>query len=306
MTTPTAANSASTASQITSVFNGFAEKLKPLGAQAAKGFSQVSQYAKERIGSVAAADITELPAKYRELEEKVDRIKGLHESLLKVSVNYTKSHYDYEPLLSETAYDFATNISDRVNTLTGAAPVVSKEEIPRSLSHAFAKAASGNAEAIGTEEPLGAALRRFSTIHERVGNARLKLDNDATAKFHQPFTTTLNQTIAHAMKARRHVQAARLNYDAARARLKTARPEREEAARAEMEATEDEFVAAVDDAMSKMTLVVESPEPLKNLADLVATQLAYFKEAYEALAELSPEIDELQVTNEALLRHPAS
>jgi hypothetical protein len=97
-----------------------------------------------------------------------------------------------------------------------------------------------------------------------------------------------------------------LNYDAARAKLKATRPEREEAARAEMEATEDEFVAAVDDAMGKMTLVVENPEPLKNLADLVAAQLAYFKEAHEALAELSPDIDELQVTNEALLRHPAT
>ncbi|KAJ3104447.1 hypothetical protein HDU97_009232 [Phlyctochytrium planicorne] len=298
--------SGTTAAQISSVFSGFAEKLKPLGAQAAKGFSQVSQYAKEKMGSVSASDITELPAKYRELEEKVDKIKALHESFLKVSVNYTKPHYDYEPGLGETAYNFATDLSDRVNSLAGAAPVATKEEIPRSLSHAFSKAASSNAEVIGTEEPLGAALRRFSTIHERVGNARLKLDNEATTKFHQPFTTTLNQTIAHAMKARRHVQAARLNYDAARARLKTARPEREESARAEMEATEDEFVAAVDDAMSKMTLVVESPEPLKNLADLVAAQLAYFKESYEALAELSPEIDELQVTNEALLRHPAS
>lgn len=94
-----------------------------------------------------------------------------------------------------------------------------------------------------------------------------------------------------------------------------------------MEAAEDEFVAAVDDAMGKMKAVVENPEPLKNLADLVAAQLAYYKvsvyfqhcwlpglelmrvpfqEAYEALAEVSPELDELQVTNEALLRHPTS
>ena len=73
-----------------------------------------------------------------------------------------------------------------------------------------------------------------------------------------------------------------------------------------MEATEDEFVAVVDDAMGKMTAVVESPEPLKNLADLVAAQLKYFREAHEALAELAPDMDELQVTNEALLRHPSS
>lgn len=69
-----------------------------------------------------------------------------------------------------------------------------------------------------------------------------------------------------------------------------------------MEAAEDEFVAAVDDAMGKMKAVCESLEPLKNLADLCAAQLKFYKHAYEAMAELSPEIDELQVTNEALLR----
>ncbi len=77
------------------------------------------------------------------------------------------------------------------------------------------------------------------------------------------------------------MQAVRLNYDAARAKLKTARPERMEAARTEMEAAEDEFVSAVDDAMGKMKLVVEAPETLKNLADLIKAQLAYFKEAFE-------------------------
>lgn len=70
--------------------------------------------------------------------------------------------------------------------------------------------------------------------------------------------------------------------------------------RTEMEAAEDEFVAAVDDSMGKMKLVAESTEPLKNLADLCAAQLAYHRQCFEALSELSPEIDELQVTNEAL------
>jgi hypothetical protein len=34
----------------------------------------------------------------------------------------------------------------------------------------------------------------------------------------------------------------------------------------------------------------------------VTAQLAFHKEAYEALAELAPEIDEIQVTQEALYR----
>jgi hypothetical protein len=78
-------------------------------------------------------------------------------------------------------------------------------------------------------------------------------------------------------KARRHVQSVRLTYDAFRAKVKASRPEHADAARQEMEQAEDEFVAAVDEAMGKMKLVVESPDMLKQLADLVAIQLQYFK-----------------------------
>lgn len=69
----------------------------------------------------------------------------------------------------------------------------------------------------------------------------------------------------------------RLTYDAFRAKVKNARPEHADAARQDMETAEDEFVAAVDDAMSKMKAVVESPNTLKHLADLVAIQLEYYK-----------------------------
>ena len=65
-------------------------------------------------------------------------------------------------------------------------------------------------------------MKKFASTHERIGAARLRLDAEATAKFHQPFSTTLNPLILHAMKARRNVHAVRLNYDAARAKLKNA------------------------------------------------------------------------------------
>ncbi|KAJ3294948.1 hypothetical protein HK104_003154 [Borealophlyctis nickersoniae] len=331
--------------QFANLVSTFSERLKPLGANVGKQLTHWQQYAKERMGSTQ--DVTELPAEYRELEEKVDKIRLLHENLLKIARNYTLPHYDYQPALKDTVFDFASTVQDRATSLaaTGAkaagvqttlasGPPGKREEIAPSLTHAFARAAYQSVEALGTQEPLGAALKKFSAVEEKVGNARLKMDAEANAKFVQPFTTTLNQTIGHAMKARRNVQSIRLTYDACRAKLKSAKPEHVEAARIEMEAAEDEFVAAVDDAMGKMKVVVESPEPLKNLADLVAAQLAYFKvsfrdselvqipisdgdrdepmssrafqEAYEVLAEISPEIDELQVTNEALLRHPTS
>jgi hypothetical protein len=45
--------------------------------------------------------------------------------------------------------------------------------------------------------------------------------------------------------------------------------------------------------------VLESPEPLRNLAELVAAQMEFHKKAHEILSELAPIIDGLQVEQEA-------
>jgi len=51
--------------------------------------------------------------------------------------------------------------------------------------------------------------------------------------------------------------------------------------------------------------VLDTPEPLRNLADLIAAQLEYHKKAYEILAELAPVVDQLQVEQE-VRRHDSS
>ena len=50
--------------------------------------------------------------------------------------------------------------------------------------------------------------------------------------------------------------------------------------------------------------VLDTPEPLRNLADLIAAQLEFHKKAYEILSELAPVIDGLQVEQE-VHRHEA-
>lgn len=45
--------------------------------------------------------------------------------------------------------------------------------------------------------------------------------------------------------------------------------------------------------------VLDTPEPLRNLAELIAAQMEYHKKAYEILSELAPAIDSLQVEQEA-------
>lgn len=44
--------------------------------------------------------------------------------------------------------------------------------------------------------------------------------------------------------------------------------------------------------------VLDTPEPLRNLADLIAAQLEFHKKAFEILSELAPEVEALQVEQE--------
>ena len=48
--------------------------------------------------------------------------------------------------------------------------------------------------------------------------------------------------------------------------------------------------------------VIDTPEPLRNLADLIAAQLEFHRKAYEILNELAPVVDGLQVEQEANYR----
>ncbi|KAJ3313944.1 hypothetical protein HDV04_001250 [Boothiomyces sp. JEL0838] len=293
-------------SALSSAFSSFTTSLKPLGDNVGKQWVQVSQFAKEKIGGTA--DVTELPAEYRQLEERVDRVKLVNELLLKVGKNYSTPNYDYVPPLNDKLSDFASVVTANATSLTqklsGSTENVSSapthQETPPSLSHAFAKSAFQSAELIGADEPLGAALKKFAATEERMGNARLQQDQDAVRRFCVPLVNDLDTVIGDALKSRRNVLSCRLTYDSCRARLKSAAPPKQEQVRAEMVAAEDEFVAAVDEAMGKMKLVVENGKVLRNLADLVAIQLQYHKACFEALSDLSPELDELVVTNEAL------
>lgn len=51
--------------------------------------------------------------------------------------------------------------------------------------------------------------------------------------------------------------------------------------------------------INRAVQVLDTPEPLRNLAELIAAQVEYHKKAYEILSELQPVIEGLQVEQEA-------
>ncbi|KAK9761802.1 BAR domain-containing protein [Basidiobolus ranarum] len=285
-------------------FSSFSQKLNPLARKLTQGFGQARQLAQERFGG--AGEITELPQEYLELEKKVDAIRNVHLNLLKVTRVFMSEDYDYPTQLQESIADVSRTLVKEFkqvalgeNEQAGPEP----EEAPKTLSHALSRASAQGAEEVGLEEPLGAALFKYSSTQEKLGNERLKMDNDIMKRFIQPFNTTLNTNIQFALKARKRVYATRLNLDAFKNNLKNSKPEKTEAIKLEVEQAEEELHAAVDEAMGLMRSVIETPEPLRNLADLVAAQLAYYKQGFELLSEIAPEIDEMQVTQEALYRN---
>ncbi|KAF7731672.1 hypothetical protein EC973_008843 [Apophysomyces ossiformis] len=296
---------------INSTLDGFAtlsSRLNPFAQKLGKGLGQVRQYAQERLGT--AEDVTELPQEYKELEKRVDALRAVHVNLLKVTRAYSNPSYDYPTQIQDSLLGLSGTFTTQLQNLSLSPAERAQVEQqrnepqqPRTLSHALARVSAQGAQAVGdNNDALGTALSKLAQASEELGNARLKMDQEIVTKFNQPMQTTLKVSIERALKARREVQSARLTLDSCKARYRAARPERSEAARLEVEQAEDHFVGAVEEAISLMKAALENPEPFRNLADLVAAQAAYFKQAHSLLAEVSPELDEIQATQESLYR----
>ncbi|KAF8536005.1 hypothetical protein BDD12DRAFT_918511 [Trichophaea hybrida] len=158
---------------------------------------------------------------------------------------------------------------------------------------------------------------KYALACEQVGETRIQQDQQIASRFNAAFNTTLSTNINFAQKARKNVENARLTLDAAKSKAKNGglgfapiagRKENldeehlTEEQRAEIETAEDEFVGCTEEAVGVMKNVLDTPEPLRNLADLVQAQLEFHKKAFEIYSELAPLIDSLQVEQEASYR----
>ncbi|KIV89436.1 hypothetical protein PV10_06836 [Exophiala mesophila] len=312
-------------------FSAFGKNISSAFNSTVSPFAQrSSQYIKEQLGQ--ADDKTQLPPEYIELEKRVDALKLVHQNLLNVTNQYSNEAYDYPPNIRESFTDLGKSISEKVSLLSHAsntaeaqaaftAPPSTKPQ-PKTFNHAIARASLTSSQLLAqssasgstntSEDPLAAALERYALAEEKVGEARLAQDHAIQARFLAGWSTTLNTNIQFATKARRAVENSRLILDSTKAAKKSQlhgrgqNPDDESAlseeARAEIEAKEDDFVSQVEEAQGVMKNVLDTPEPLRNLADLIAAQLEYHKRAYEILQELAPEIDQLQVEQESNYR----
>ncbi|KAJ9070016.1 BAR domain-containing protein [Entomophthora muscae] len=289
------------------------DKIGPLAQRVSKGFTQAVQWSEEKLGT--AVDLTELPSDYLELEKKVDTISHLHQQLIKVTKNYSAiygetalpdSFQNFTKTFASTFQTATSGLGARDPNATAAAPQPTEHAEPKTVYNAFAKTAFEGAAVLGTEDSFGTVLMKFGSVEDKIGDNKAQMNHQIQNKVITPLSSTLNTTIQISMKARKNVTSLRLELDALRSRHKNVKPERAAQARKEIDDAEEALVLAVDKASELMRLVIDSPEPLRNIAELVAAQMDFYKEAYELLADIAPEIDEIQVTHESLYRQRQS
>ncbi|KAK2743833.1 hypothetical protein FQN55_007053 [Onygenales sp. PD_40] len=281
--------------------------------------ARTQQYVKEQLGQ--ADEKTQLPDEYIELEKRVDALKLVHQKLLQVTSQYSNEAYDYPPNIRESFNDLGRTINEKVQLLSHAtspaeaqaaltAPPSAKPQ-PKTFSHAIARSSLAGSQLIaqnhgsGSEDPLAIGLEKYALASEKVGEARLAQDAQIQSRFLAGWNTTLNTNLMFATKARKNVENSRLMLDSIKASKGATKGDLDhlsEEDRAEIEQAEDEFVGQTEEAVGVMKNVLDTPEPLRNLADLIAAQLEYHKKAYEILSELAPVVDGLQVEQEASYR----
>ncbi|KAI9500506.1 BAR domain-containing protein [Coemansia spiralis] len=276
----------------------------PFAEKVGKSLTQYKQFATEKLGS--GTEVTELPTDYVTLERRYEAVRQALLLLVRHAKTYTAPPTQFDVQALQSQFNTLTSkISGKQDA--EAVAMAKKEEEERKASntyeHAIARTSLEVAESIGLEEPLGAALFKFGSIEEKVGVEKLNQDKAINARFIDPTAANIESGIALAQNSRKQVQSARLTLDAAKTAFKNAKPDRADVARNEVEAAEDQFVTIIEETMNLMRAVVESPEHLRYLSEFVKAQLAFHKEAASLLGDLAPEIEEIQVTQEALYRH---
>jgi hypothetical protein len=182
-------------------------------------------------------------------------------------------------------------------------PVLQHKTLPHALYRAAATASVelSNVNPAG-DDKLNHAITAFGMAWEKIADARLQQDDTIRDSFLLPWQQTLNASLTVAIKARQAVRLSRLQLDAAKQTLKTAGPTKQEAARLEVENAEDDLVQKTEVAIQLMKTVLDNPEPIKNLNELVKAQLLFHAAAAETLSTAQGEIEELAVAAEGEYR----
>jgi len=274
--------------------------LEPLAQNVSKGLQQVKQLAEEKLGT---AEVTPLPHEYLELEAKVDRLKQVHENLvrlasyqlhpgtgteLKLGVNEALNNVA-ETLGAES--NSINNVNEKLRTIT-----VNNQTPNQMMAQEFIRAG----QAVGDHTPFGTALMKSAEVQEKIGKSRVKMNNEINEKFVKKMNIQLATAFKTVHNYRRNVHAARVKLDTLKTRARSASPEKAEEMADELQLYQAEFNSLVSVSIDSMKALINSNEALSCLADYMSSMLVYFQSGFELLSELAPELDSMKVVQDSL------
>lgn len=222
--------------------------------------------------------------------------------LYRITKVYEFETYDYPVQIQESISELSTSIGYNISSFAATnlkgtnlpvpnPPTSPPESHHKTLPHALVRAANTAAAATSSPQVPGESASRLSKAlglygagWEKIASARLDQDAGIQENFLHPWQTTLNTSLAVAMKARQAVRTSRLELDAAKQtwvllvfqmtlpvnifldRLKNSNPAKQEQARFEVENAEDDLVQKTEVAITLMKTVLEnvcsSPSPV--------------------------------------------
>lgn len=288
------------------------QNLSQTSSKLAKGFSSSVQATRERLGQVPSDELTELPQEYKDLETRVDALRSAHILLLKIGKAYESETYDYPVQVQESLSEFGTNLGVNITNFAATnlkgtnlptpSPVHAPVQGHKTLPHALSRAAVEGAQELGEQDALGRALMLAGEGWAKVGEARVKQDKAIKERFLNSWGQALNTSINLAMKARQAVKVSRLELDAAKQTLKSASPNKQDQARLQVENAEDDLVQKTEVAITLMKAVLENPESISSLNNLIKSQITFYAAAADALNSIQGDLEELAVAKEGEYR----
>lgn len=289
----------------------FQTSMSDLGSSITPFAMRTRQMLNEKLGN--AEEVTALPEEYLELEHRVDSLKSVVDKISTVTGVYEHDGYDYPPNLRESLTDLSRTVQTRVSEAANAQSASDLGTIlaggrdskkpPKTLNHAlgraFASAKTDLDDSVST--PLGSSLTTLAEAQLAIGEAHVEQDTQVS-QAHAALQTVRETSLTFASKARKNVHQARLSLDAAKSGLKAAGADQVADRQTEVEKAEDEFVAAIEDAVTVMKNVLETPEVVRVLAQFAEAQLTFYKQAAEQLEKVVPDLEKFRDEQEASYR----
>lgn len=233
-----------------------------------------------------------LPEKYLSLTRQIDVLKQVQTGIIKVTQSQfpLTMHRNNAGILQNPASTPSWGWSASVG--------------PPTPYHAMAVTLSQCGLEIGVDEPIGSSLYKVATIQQKIGDARLVMDQKLSTDVVQPLNVNLNTNIKFIEKARQKVEQLLAQLNSARARHAASGSDPGAELEFELTTAQSSYDQALEHTIQLMLNVLEAPHTIQTLTELIQIQLAYHQEAFQLLSDIYPQVQDIAAAQEALRSLP--